>query len=210
MLIIIAVALSASTIALSLIVSSIAATYGFDVAQRFLERGKTIPSTNEELSPDSLEKWLHSSTFNNIQAKKYTCIVIPSDILFLLLFSGFLLLASISLRQFIPFFNKSILAACAVLVFPICYAVADFVEDSLIIYLLRRPKPVEQVPFQAMRAATTVKMIAASAALIQVALLAGCAIWFHPFLSDCSYAGLLPHCSDTGVQDPSSVAVPLK
>jgi hypothetical protein len=191
MLMIIAIGLGGILIFWSPTISSMASRFGPDVAARFLERGKTIPSTNEKLSRGTLERWMHSSAVNSVQAKAYACFVIPADIIYILVFSGFLLSASISLQQIIPPLSGW---AYVVWVFPVCYAIADFVEDFLIIYLLLRPKRVQQALFIVMRCSTVVKIASASIALIQVFLLAGYAISSHPFLSGCSYAGLSPHC----------------
>lgn len=190
---VIAVGFGAAAISWSLIVSSIAWQFGPDVAVRFLERGRSIPSTNENLSRGSLQRWMLSSVAHAVQAKGYAYFVMPADILYVLFLAGFLLSASISLQQIIPPLSGWIYIIL-ICVFPVWYAIADLVEDFLIIYVLSRPKRVRQALFLVMRGSTVVKIAAASVSLIQVALLAGWAIWSHPYLSECSYAGLLPHC----------------
>jgi hypothetical protein len=188
---IVAVGLGAVSVLLSHFVWLIASRCGPDVAARFLERGWTIPSTNGKLSRYSPEGWRRSPGTNDVQAKMYAWFVMPGDILYVLCLGGFLFLATISFQQIV--FHDSIWAY-TIWLLPICYALADLVEDFLIIYLLLCPQPVKKALFYVMRGSTWAKIVAGSLALIQLALLAGYATWSHPYWADCSFAGLVPRC----------------
>jgi hypothetical protein len=207
MLAIVAIVLAAASIAFIALVSSTAARVGLDVANRFLEQGGKIPSSGEALSQESLERWLGCRAENSVQARKYAGLIMPMDIIFIVLFTGFLLTASIALRQSMPWHEVKFWPYL-VWPLPILYAASDLFEDALIIRMLRPPQHVGRTTFSMLRIATSLKKVMVLLTLIQLLALAGLALRANYVLETCAYTGVLPQCPGLYAKDdPLSVTV---
>jgi hypothetical protein len=191
MFLIATILLATLTIFFSFAVTRAAAKGGRDVESRFLEHGSKIPSMNEPLTKDSLEKWLRRGSSADVAAKTYRGPVMVFDIFFLLSFGSFLAIGSIGLGQLIPGLGN-LLYFSALLIFPVVYTVTDFIEDLLIRQVLSSPPNIGAARFNVMRSATTLKTKAAAIALLQLFVLALLAMWFHLSMADCPYAGVGP------------------
>ncbi|WOH63638.1 hypothetical protein [Bradyrhizobium sp. BWA-3-5] len=100
------VILFALTLALNLAVRFfVAPRYGKDVAARFLEHLKYIPSQNEALSHASLARWLADKTQSGTISGYLFPVLFPLDILFLICLGLFLGFVSVPLAEQLGFLS---------------------------------------------------------------------------------------------------------
>ncbi len=137
--------LGAAAIAMPFIISILApkCVVGTAVSDRFLERSKTIPPEPNgaplPINESNLRAWVTSEETAGY-ARAYARRVMPLDFIYLVVLGSFLALGAYTLASAVAW--PPTLASLPLwvwLIFPTVYAVADFLEDSLIIVLITQP-----------------------------------------------------------------------
>jgi hypothetical protein len=152
-------------LALSFAISAQGAKFGPAVAARFLERGNTIPLSNDPISAEALARWSNDPA-NRAHARGYVRSVLPMDVVFLVSLGTFLATGSDALAHGLE------LPQWIFWIVPASYMAADLVEDGLIAWTLSGQDV--GATFGAMRIATKLKLVLALASFLQFAL---CAVY---------------------------------
>jgi hypothetical protein len=165
-----AIALATITIILSFKIAGDASRLGQAVAQRFLERGDSIPPDTSPITRDALEAWA-TNPDNAAAIRGYIYRILPWDVAFLVCLGCFLGLGSASLA---PYANwpkwLSQSPAWCFWVIPCLYMLADLTEDATIARMLSSPSAIEQPSFDFMRLVTQLKKATAGISLGQLLL----------------------------------------
>lgn len=144
--------------------------YGADVASRFLERLKYIPSQTEVLSATTLRRWL-SDKANDGAIRGYVYpVLFPLDLFFLLALGLLLGCASGALAGRIGFLSN--IPHWAWWVLPAAYMASDLVEDTFIAAIFTSRLALTENSFGLLSALTAVKLATVTMAIAQVAFLA--------------------------------------
>jgi hypothetical protein len=164
-----AIALAAVTLILSFKISEDASGLGQAVAQRFLERGNTIPPDSSPITSGKLQAWVVDSR-NTAAVHGYVYKIIPWDVAFLLCLGCFLALGSASLAPYAVWPKWVLqLPSWSFWVLPSLYMLADLAEDVTIVRLLTSPRAIEQ-SFDFLRLATQIKKAMAEISFGQLLL----------------------------------------
>jgi hypothetical protein len=172
-----AITLAGAAIIWPFIVSYFGGRFGPDVAGRFLERPGKIPSSGKDLTAETLDKWLRAPATAQYR-RPYALLIIPLDVVFIVLAGGFLFAGSVWLAGAStwpePLSRLQFWLAGAL---PIAYALADLIEDVLIVAVLLSHK-VTATSFSRMRTATRFKLVFFSLAALQVIAIGIYALYF--------------------------------
>ncbi|OCK59868.1 hypothetical protein [Bradyrhizobium sp. LMTR 3] len=176
------VILFALTLALNLALKFfVAPRYGKDVAARFLEHLKYIPSQNEALSQASLARWLADKTQSGAIRGYVFPVLFPLDFLFLICLGLFLGFASVPLAERLEFLSS--LPVWIWWMLPICYMAFDIAEDIVIAAIFKSFVPLTADSFRLLSSLTAIKIASVKAAIAQVILLGALNLlsYFIPF-----------------------------
>ncbi|KRR13315.1 hypothetical protein CQ12_09235 [Bradyrhizobium jicamae] len=165
------VILFALTLALNLALKFfVAPRYGKDVAARFLEHLKYIPSQDEALSQASLARWLADKTQSGaISGYVFPVLLFPLDILFLICLGLFLGFASVPLAERLELLSS--LPSWIWWILPMCYMASDIAENTVIAAIFKSFVPLSAKSFRLLSTFTTIKIRSVKAAICQVAVL---------------------------------------
>jgi hypothetical protein len=166
----VAVFAATMTLILSFAVAQQATRFGQAVAQRFLERGSEIPGVGL-LNAANLSAWVLDEG-NAGSARGYAHRVIPIDIAFLLSFGTFLATAPMFLAATVRWRTLDSGSAwwCLLVILPALYAISDFIEDILIVWLLKNPNGISSC-FSCLRKVTSFKILSSAGAFVQLIVL---------------------------------------
>ncbi|QOZ44753.1 hypothetical protein XH89_15680 [Bradyrhizobium sp. CCBAU 53340] len=154
------------TLALTLALKFIVAPrYGEDVAERFLERLKYIPSQTEVLSETTLARWLADSTHAKAIRGYVFPVLFPLDVLFLICLGLFLGLASTSLAERLGFLSA--VPTWIWWILPAFYMVADLAEDTGLAATLKLCIPLTPHSFRLLSTLTALKLATVTLAIGQ-------------------------------------------
>lgn len=144
--------------------------YGTDVASRFLERLKYIPSQTALLSSTTLSGWLANKA-NSEAIRGYVYpVLFPLDILFLLSLGLLLGFASGALGSRLEFLSN--VPAWIWWVFPFLYMASDLAEDTAIAAIFKTIIPLTDGSYNVLSALTAAKIATVGIAIGQVGFLA--------------------------------------
>ena len=176
--------LGTAAIALPFVISSVAPTsvVGSAVANRFLERSKTIPPEPQAapvpIDESHLRAWVTSED-TAAYAHAYAWRVMPLDFIYLVVLGGFLALGAYTLASAVAWPPPlARLPLWIWLIFPAVYVIADFAEDFLIILLMTQPSRISSLTVDALTFLRNAKIGSNIVAITQIFVLglAG-AIW---------------------------------
>ena len=162
---------AAVTILLQFTIPHFSSPYGAAVKARFVERSKTIPegeSGDVPLNEENLRQWISSYPES---AKGYASpVLFPLDILFLFALGIALATGSV-------FFARNAVLVSDVWpviwwIIPTVYLVADFVEDVILIGVMKNPQRLTARSFSSLALATDIKIRSVIAGFCQLAALA--------------------------------------
>lgn len=154
------------TLALKLFVTP---KYGKDVANRFLERLKYIPSQTEVLSAATLRRWLADKA-NDSAIRGYVFpVLFPIDILFLIALGLLLGFASAALASGLGFLLN--IPHWIWWVLPAAYMASDLAEDTVIAAIFKSQITLTESSFRFLSALTAIKLATVTTAIAQVAFL---------------------------------------
>jgi hypothetical protein len=143
--------------------------YGTDVANRFLERLKYIPSQTEVLSATTLGRWLTDrSNGDAIRGYVYP-VLFPFDLVFLLSLGLLLGFASAALADRLVFLSN--IPVWIWWVLPASYMVSDLIEDTVIAAIFKSRMALTEGSFRCLSALTAIKLATVTMAIFQVAFL---------------------------------------
>jgi len=158
------------TLALTLALKFLVAPrYGEDVAERFLERLKYIPSQTEVLSEAALARWLADRTHARAISGYVFPVLFPLDILFLICLGLFLGLASASLAERLGFLSTIPIWVWWIL--PASYMASDVAEDTGLAATLKSWIRLTPASFRVLCALTALKLATVTMAIGQFAFL---------------------------------------
>ncbi|MHC2313085.1 hypothetical protein ACVIHC_000131 [Bradyrhizobium diazoefficiens] len=158
------------TLALTLVLKYLVAPrYGEDLAERFLERLKYIPSQTEVLSKATLARWLADSTHARAISGYVFPVLFPLDILFLICLGLFLALASASLAERLGFLSA--VPAWIWWIIPTSYMASDLTEDAGLVATLKSWIRLTPTSFRLLSILTTLKLATVTLAIGQFAFL---------------------------------------
>ncbi|MGX9430182.1 hypothetical protein [Bradyrhizobium sp. LeoA1S1] len=158
------------TLALALALKFLVAPrYGEDVAERFLERLKYIPSQTEVLSEATFARWLADSTHAKAIRGYVVPVLFPLDILFLICLGLFLGFASTSLAGRLGFLSA--VPTWIWWILPACYMVADLAEDTGLAATLNLWITLTPHSFRLLSTLTAIKLATVTMAIGQFAFL---------------------------------------
>lgn len=143
----------------------VAPKYGRDVADRFLERSNTIPSSNKPLTEANLKDWVENKANSANVAGYVFPVLLPLDLFFLIALGGFMGFASLALSQQVP--GLSPIAWWIWWVSPALYMIFDVAEDLTIASLLSKPELLSSTSFGVLSWLTFIKIAVVWFALIQ-------------------------------------------
>jgi hypothetical protein len=161
---------AAVTILLQFTIPHFSSPYGAAVKARFIERPKTIPegeTGDVPLNEENLRQWILSYPES---AKGYASpVLFPLDILFLFALGIALATGSV-------FFARHAVLVSDIWpviwwIIPIVYLVSDFVEDVLLIGILKDSQRLTAQSFSSLALATDIKIKSVIAGLCQLAAL---------------------------------------
>jgi hypothetical protein len=166
-----AIALATIALILSFKLSDDASRLGQAVAQRFLERGDSIPPDTSPITKDSLKAWAVNPD-NSIAIHGYIYRILPWDVAFLVCLGCFLGLGSATLALHANWPKwLSQFSSWLFWMIPCLYMIADFTEDVMIARLLSSPSTIEQPSFDFMRLLTQFKKATAGVSFGQILIL---------------------------------------
>jgi hypothetical protein len=154
------------TLALKLFVTP---RYGTDVASRFLERLKYIPSQTEVLSATTLGRWLADKANDGAIRGYVYPVLFPLDLFFLLALGLLLGFASAALAGGIGFLSN--IPHWIWWVLPAAYMASDLVEDTVIAAIFQSRIALTESSFSILSALTAIKLATVTTAIAQVAFL---------------------------------------
>jgi hypothetical protein len=144
-----------------------------DVRDRFIERGRYIPSLKGQhlknndgrLTASNLLLWI-SDPANQVNRLGYvTPVILPLDVLFLISLGSLLgCLSQLLASRIGPISGWPVIVWW---LFPITYLVCDFIEDGLIVSLLSWPGILNPLSFSTLRVFTIAKISAVTIAFLQ-------------------------------------------
>jgi hypothetical protein len=143
--------------------------YGTDVANRFLERLKYIPSQTEVLSAITLRRWLADKANDSAIRGYIYPVLFPIDILFLLALGLLLGFASAALAGGLGFLSN--VPHWIWWVLPAAYMASDLVEDTIIAAIFKSRIALTENSFRLLSALTAIKLSTVTSAIAQVAFL---------------------------------------
>jgi hypothetical protein len=171
----IVIASAAIALILTFKISNEASRFGQAVAERFLERGNSIPPGNSPITVESLRSWT-TNPENGAAVRGYIYNVLPWDIVFLACLGCFLALGSAALAPSARWASN--LPSYIFWVVPGLYMLADLAEDIMIAWLLSAPGAIGPPGFGLMRSATQLKTLAAGVSFGQLLLV--CVLGLFP------------------------------
>ena len=163
-------ACAAVTILLQFTIPHFSSPYGAAVKARFVERSKTIPegeTGDVPLNEQNLRQWISSYPES---ARGYASpVLFPLDILFLFALGIALATGSV-------FFARHAVLVSEVWpviwwIIPAVYLASDFVEDVLLIGILKNPQRLTPQSFSSLALATDIKIKSVTAGLCQLVAL---------------------------------------
>jgi hypothetical protein len=159
------------TVGLMLVLKYVVApNYGDDVRSRFLERTNYIPSQSPDLlSRTTLARWLAEKGNTKAIAGYVFPVLFPFDILFLVSLGLLLGFGSIALVGRLDFLSN--VPAWVWWILPLCYVVADTVEDTAIAAVFKSLVDLTDGWFGLLKTLTAIKLATVSLALGQVGFL---------------------------------------
>jgi hypothetical protein len=146
---------------------------GTAVSERFLERSKTIPPepTRDPLpiNAGNLHAWVTSKETAGY-ARAYARRVMPLDFVYLIVLGGFLALAAVGLASTVawPSTLARLLPLWVWLIFPAIYAIADFVENCLIIAMMTQPSRITKCTVRTLTYLRNTKIGSNAVAITQI------------------------------------------
>ncbi|KRR25256.1 hypothetical protein CQ14_09570 [Bradyrhizobium lablabi] len=143
--------------------------YGTDVANRFLERLKYIPSQTEVLSAITLRRWLADKANDSAIRGYIYPVLFPIDILFLLALGLLLGFASAALAGGLGFLSN--VPHWIWWVLPAAYMASDLVEDTIIAAIFKSRIALTENSFRLLSALTAIKLSTVTSAIAQVVFL---------------------------------------
>jgi hypothetical protein len=161
---------AAATILLQFTIPYFSSPYGAAVKARFVERSKTIPELGTgdvPLNEQNLRKWISSCPES---ARGYASpVLFPLDILFLFVLGIALATGSV-------FFARHAVLVSEVWpviwwIVPAVYLISDFVEDVLLIGVLKNQLRLTARSFSSLALATNIKIKSVTAGFCQLAAL---------------------------------------
>jgi hypothetical protein len=158
------------TLALTLILKLfVTPKYGTDVASRFLERLKYIPSQTEVLSATTLRRWL-TDRANDGAIRGYVYpVLFPLDLFFLLALGLLLGFASGALVGGLGFLSN--IPGWIWWILPATYMASDLVEDTVIAAIFKSRIALTENSFRLLSGLTAIKLVTVTTAIAQVAFL---------------------------------------
>jgi|GEM_PF-3441814 len=158
------------TLALTLILKLfVTPKYGADVASRFLERLKYIPSQTEVLSATTLRRWL-TDRANDGAIRGYVYpVLFPLDLFFLLALGLLLGFASGALVGGLGFLSN--IPGWIWWILPAAYMASDLVEDTVIAAIFKSRIALTENAFRLLSGLTAIKLATVTTAIAQVAFL---------------------------------------
>jgi hypothetical protein len=161
---------AAVTILLQFTIPHFSSPYGAAVKARFVERSKTIPegeTGDVPLNEQNLRQWI--SSYLESAGGYASPVLFPLDILFLFALGIALATGSV-------FFARHAVLVSNVWpviwwIIPAVYLVSDFVEDVLLIGILKNPQQLTAQSFSSLALATNIKIKSVTAGFCQLAVL---------------------------------------
>jgi hypothetical protein len=158
------------TLALTLILKLfVTPKYGTDVASRFLERLKYIPSQTEVLSATTLRRWLTDKANDGAIRGYVYPVLFPLDLFFLLAFGLLLAFASGALVGGLGFLSN--IPGWIWWILPAAYMASDLVEDTVIAAIFKSRIALTENSFRLLSGLTAIKLATVTTAIAQVAFL---------------------------------------
>jgi len=168
--------LAAATIAIPFTIGFLAPNSGAAVSERFLERPVGIPGEPSAgpapLDEKNLRAWATAEKTKGY-AHIYAWRVIPLDLVYLIVFGGFLAFAAYTLAssEIAPGNVLGKIPLMLWLVFPALYVVTDLLEDILIMTLLSKPETIVQGWVNTLSGLRWTKIVASGLSLLQLFIL---------------------------------------
>lgn len=159
---------AAIVLALQFGIPAISMQYGPAVEARFVERLNIIPGPKEvPLDLQNLKDWIIA---NSAAARGYVCpVLFPLDFIFMLALAAATAVGAALTARHAPWISDW--PRWIWFIIPVIYLVADFVEDVLLIGVLRKPASLAVGNFAMLARATSIKIKTATAAIILLVIL---------------------------------------